>query len=227
MTYATHALVDMLHHWHVAVDKGESVRTVFVDLAKAFNHVDHNVLVAKLVSLGLPDVNVQWMTAFLQERRQRVKVGDVLSDWLQLSAGMSQGSYLGPLTFIILIDALQPGCLTHKYVDDTTMTEFLSRSAVSSMQLFVDELVQQTTDVGMIVNGRKTKELLIGSVIKDPPPPVNLSGTPVELVTTFKLLDVHFASDLKWTQHIDAITSKAALRLTALPQAAETIRCRA
>jgi len=72
----------------------------------------------------------------------------------------------------------------HKYVDATTMTEFLSRSAVSSMQMFVDELVQQATDVGMIVNGRKTKELLIGSVIKDPPPPV-------ERVTTCKLLGVH------------------------------------
>jgi len=49
----THALVDMLHHWHVAVDKGQSVRTVFVDLTKAFDHVDHNVLVSKLVALGL------------------------------------------------------------------------------------------------------------------------------------------------------------------------------
>jgi len=112
--------------------------------------------------------------------------------------------------FIDLIDALQLGCLTHKYVDDTTMTEFLSRSAVSSMQLFVDELVQQATDVRMIVNGRKSKELLIGSVVRDPPPPVNLSGTPVERVTTFKLLGVHVASDLKWKQHIDAITWKAA-----------------
>jgi len=174
----THVLVDMLHHWHVAVDKGESVRTVFVDFAKAFDHVDHNV-----------------MTAFLQERRQRVKFGDVLSDWLQLSASMPHGSYLGPLTFIVLIDALQPGCLTHQYVDNTTMTEFLSRSAVSSMQVFVDELVQQATDVGVIMNGRKTKELLIGSVVKDPPPPINLSGTPVERVTTFKLLGVHLVDD--------------------------------
>ena len=147
-----------------------------------------------------------------------MKIGDVLSDWSQLSAGVPQGSYLGPLMFIIVIDALQPGCLTHKYVDDTTMTEFLSRSAVSSMQLFVDELVQQATDVGMIVNGRKTKELLIGSVVKDPPPPVNLSGTLVERVTTFKLLGVHVASDLKWTQHIDAITSKAVSRLHFLKQ---------
>ena len=49
----THALVDMLQHLHAAADKGESVRTVFVDFAKAFDHVDHNVLVAKLVALSL------------------------------------------------------------------------------------------------------------------------------------------------------------------------------
>ena len=67
--------------WHVAVDKGESVHMVFVDLAKAFDQVDHKVLVAKLAALGLSDVIVRWMTAFLQERRQRVKIGDVLSDW--------------------------------------------------------------------------------------------------------------------------------------------------
>jgi len=79
---------------------------------------------------------------FLRERRQRVKISDALSDWLQMPAGMPQGSHLGPLIFVILIDALQPGCLTHKYVDDTTMTEFLSRSAVSSMQSLVDELVR-------------------------------------------------------------------------------------
>ena len=65
------------------------------------------------------------------------------------------------------------------------MTEFMSRSAVNSMQSFVDEFVQQATDAGMMVNDR-TKELLIGSVIKDPPPPVSLNGTPVERVTTFK-----------------------------------------
>jgi len=47
----THALVDMLHHWHAAVDKHLSVRSIFVDFSKAFYHVDHNILVAKLVAL--------------------------------------------------------------------------------------------------------------------------------------------------------------------------------
>ena len=65
--FTTHALVDMLHHWHAAVDKGQSVRTVFVDFAKAFDHVDHNILLDKLVALGLPDVIVRWMCAFLRD----------------------------------------------------------------------------------------------------------------------------------------------------------------
>jgi len=70
----------------------------------------------------------------------------------------------------------------------------------------------------MIVNGRKTKELLIAPVLEDPPPSVSLSGMPVERVTAFKLLGVYVASDLKWLQHVDAITSKAAKRLHFLKQ---------
>ena len=50
----------------------------------------------------------------------------------------------------------------------------------------------------MIVNGRKTKEILLGSILKDPPLFATLKGTPVERVTTFKLLAVHVANDLKW-----------------------------
>jgi len=70
----------------------------------------------------------------------------------------------------------------------------------------------------MIVNGRKTKEMLIGPVLKDPPPSVSLSGAPVDRVTVFKLSGVHVASDLKWSHHVDAITSKAAARLHFLKQ---------
>ena len=77
------------------------------------------------------------------------------------------------------------------------------------MQSLVDGLVHQVTDTGMIVNGRKTKEMQIGPVLKDPPPSVSLSGAPVDRVTVFKLLGV-----LKWSHHVDDITSKAAERCT-------------
>ena len=88
--------------------------------------------------------------------------------------------------------------MTHKYVDDTTLTEFMSKSDISCMQTHVDELVQQSTDAGMIVNPRKSKEMLIGAAIsKDPPPLMTLSGAQIDRAVTFKLLAVNFASDLK------------------------------
>ena len=108
--------------------------------------------------------------------------------------------------------------MTHKFVDDTTMTEILHRSDTSCMQSFVDELVQQATDVGMLVNSRKTKEMFISSILRDPPSPVSLSGEVVERVATFKLLGVHVSNDLKWAQHIHAISRKGASRLYFLKQ---------
>jgi len=162
----THALVDIVHHWHKAIDEGQSVRAVFIDFAKAFDHVDHNILVAKLIEFGLPDVIIRWMCSFLQHRRQRVKIGDVMSDWLVMDAGMPQGSFLGPLTFIVLVDSLRASCLTHKFVDDTTLSEILAKSATSRMQAFCDDLVQQSEEARMNVNGRKTKEMMIVRLLK-------------------------------------------------------------
>jgi len=192
----THGLVDMLRPWHKAVDEGQSVRTVFIDFAKAFDHVDHNILITKLMELCLPDAIIQWMRSLLRHRRQRIKTGDVVSNWLVMDAGMQQGSYLGPLTFITLVDSLQSSCMTHKYVDDTTLSEIVAKSATSHMQIYCDEVVQQSEQARININGRKTKEMLIGSISKDPPPHLMLCGATVDRVTTFKLFGVHVSSNL-------------------------------
>jgi len=55
----THSLMDMLHQWHKAVNEGQSVQTVFIDFAKAFDHVDHNILITKLMEFRLPDAIIQ------------------------------------------------------------------------------------------------------------------------------------------------------------------------
>jgi hypothetical protein len=80
------------------------------------------------------------------------------------------------------------------------------------MQLFVD-VIEWSRQHAMIVNGRKTKEMLIGPIRKEPPPQLTLDGATIDLVKTFKLLGVRVSDDLKWSQHIDAICSKAASRL--------------
>ena len=78
-------------------------------------------------------------------QRQVVVVETNHSSWLQLNGAMPQGSWLGPLTFLLLIDDLQADCLIHKYVDDTstTLTELLQGRVVSSnMQAFFSSVIK-------------------------------------------------------------------------------------
>ena len=122
----THALVSLLHSWSTVLDRGGSVRAVFVDYQKAFDRVDHNIVLHKLVQRNVPHFIIKWMFSFLEGRQQRVKINDRFSNWTQLFGGMIQGSWLGPLIFLLLIDDLQLDCLVHKFVDDTTLSELLS-----------------------------------------------------------------------------------------------------
>ena len=127
----THALVDMLRHWHYALVESPSVHVLFVDYAKAFDHVDHNIVLQKLKSYGVPYFIVHWIISFLSDRQQWVKIKETFSDWATLRGGMPQGSHLGPLIFIILIYDLRPELLTNKFVDDTTVSERVVRSSTS------------------------------------------------------------------------------------------------
>ena len=132
----THELVDLLHHWHQALDRNQTIRAVFMDCAKAFDHVNHSIVIRKLSKLGVPNILVKWICSFLQDRYQRVKLSSIFSDWLALNGGMPQGSWLGPLTFLVLMDDLSTGCLMHKFVDDTTLSEIIGKDAVSQMDIF-------------------------------------------------------------------------------------------
>jgi len=118
----------------------------------------------------------------------------------------------------MLIDKLQTSCMTHKLVDDTTLSEIVAKFDTSCMQECCNELVEQSQEVRMSVNGRKTKEMIIGPIMKDPLPDLLLNDTVVDRVSSFKLLGVHVSNDLKWTEHARAVTSKASSRLQFLKQ---------
>ena len=80
---------------------------------------------------------------------------------------MFQGSWLGPLTFLVLIDDLNVDCLLHKYVDDTTLTELLQNNREpSNMQSFLPQLLNWAASNDMVVNFNKTKEMIMGPASK-------------------------------------------------------------
>jgi len=96
------------------------------------------------LDLGVPKVLVRWLCYFLVERQQRVKFSEYISDWLTLNGGMPQGSYLGPLIFLIRIMISQQvvfGCLLHKFVDDITLTEIIPKDGSSKMSSIIDYVI--------------------------------------------------------------------------------------
>jgi len=109
---------------------------------------------------------------------------------------MPQGSWLGPLIFIILIDDLQPQLLTHKFVDDTTLSE-IAKGSTSEMQRTVDELVKWSKLNCLNINSNKTKELVIGSLSKESVVPLTFASTTVQRVSVYKILEVMVNYDLK------------------------------
>ena len=85
----TFALISMFHHWLRATDgTGATVRTALLDFRKAFDLVDHNILVGKLHTLGVKPTTINWIIDFLRDRKQRVELNGVYSEWLNVPAGV-------------------------------------------------------------------------------------------------------------------------------------------
>ena len=95
------ALVSLVDEWREALDKDMLVGSVFLDFSKAFDMVDHSILLEKLSWYGVRGGELKWFEGYLKGRRQRVCVGGATSEWTDIRRGVPQGSILGPLLFIL------------------------------------------------------------------------------------------------------------------------------
>jgi hypothetical protein len=222
----TMALIEMFDSWAKASDTASTqIRILLLDYRKAFDLIDHNILMAKLMSYNVPPVLLRWIHAFLSNRKQRIKVGQVASEWVTLNGGVPQGTKLASLLFITQINDLEVEVPIIKYVDDSTASEILKQPTkaekkkgvlppISRMQSVADDVSKWTKENNMEVNPTKTKELSM-CFSKNPvfPPLVTIDGVEIERVRQAKLLGIQASSDLKWQKQIDTVYSKASKKL--------------
>jgi hypothetical protein len=111
--------------WLNNMDKVNLNIAVFVDLKKAFDTVDHTILLNKLKYYGFIGDELKWIQSYLSNRSQKCFINGVPSNPGIMKCGVPQGTILGPLLFLIFIDDL-PGCLAHTipnmYADDSSIT---------------------------------------------------------------------------------------------------------
>ncbi|PFX29204.1 RNA-directed DNA polymerase from mobile element jockey [Stylophora pistillata] len=186
--------------------------------SKAFDHIDHTILVNKLIHLGVRGFIIRWICSFLYGRRQAVKIKNIISPWLPVHAGVPQGTKLGPILFLLMINDLAietPLLSSHwKYVDDLTISEAIPSGGTSSLQKDLDAIAQWSSRNNMNLNPNKCKELVISSPRTRPDlGPLCVNGRPLERVSSHKVLGVTISDTLGWNEHVREIVSKASKRL--------------
>ena len=207
----------MVHNWLSHLDSpGQYLRVCFLDFSKAFDHINHNVLINKLIELGVRRSLIPWIINFLSNRRQCIRLSELTSNWMPITAGVPQGTKLGPILFLVMVNDLK----THqnvdnwKFVDDISMAEALSRDAIPVIQSNLESTAMWTNYNWMKLNASKCKEMLMCFLRKRQEiqtPCVN--GKVLETVKSHKVLGLIIQDNLKWNKHIEMSTSKASKRL--------------
>ena len=162
----------MVYHWSKETDgNGATVRVTLFDNQKAFNLIDHKILVSKLCKLSIPTRIINWITDFLSDRFQRIKLSEGChSEWGSVPSGVPRGTKLGPWLFLVLNnDLVIDNGIAHiwKYVDDATVSEVVIKGKASNAQQIADNVAKWSADNRVKLNSDKFKELKISFAKKD------------------------------------------------------------
>ena len=200
-------------------DQAKSLsRIIITDFSKAFDRVDHNIAIPKLLNMGARPALLPWICDFLTDRIQCVRYRDILSDWGKLSGGVPQGTLDGPTIFLALAnDAAimkDSNKMALKYVDDLTLVENISVRQQSTIQCDLDSFDQWATENHMNLNPAKCMFMDI-TFVKGPPvlPPLRLCGQDLQSTEVVKILGIKITNDLRWDVHISDVTRRASGRL--------------
>ncbi len=179
-------------HSCITMEEGDSNVVVFLDLAKAFNTIQHDRVLSTLTSAGVSGPLQPWFTSYLSRRQQFVVVQGSSSTPTAVTSGVTQGSILGPLLFLLAFDGIFHLSLSDKsslvgYADDCTYT----KAAHSDVDLadINSDLLQITSWLKSQqlrrLNHSKVKCMVISRRTSPPSPDINLEGNPIEQVSEF------------------------------------------
>ena len=190
------------------MEEGHYVHSVYLDFAKAFDKVDHNILLQKIKGCGIQGKILEWLTTFLRTRTQQVRVGAHLSKEVRVKSGVPQGSVLGPLLFLIymidITDGLE-GIETGSFADDTKNWQ---TTTFTFFQRELDKMYQWARDNNSVFNGKKFVKITYGNP-DDNTVLLTPEGQPISCKKHVKDLGVYMSADTTFDYHINNVIKGA------------------
>ncbi len=221
--HSTTQAIGQLNNWVLeAMDRKELTGLLFVDISKAFDSINHKILLGKLEHIGLSESSLKWFKSYLKDRQQRVCINGELSEARQIDLGVPQGSILGPLLFNVYVNSL-PTCIKKcrmiLYADDAVLIyaastpEGLQDAFVHDFKLMCDWYTVNR----LSLNVKKTKMMLAGSrtmLSTFQHFEFKLDGELVSRVAEFKYLGIMLDEKWNWKSHISNLSRKLGHRLS-------------
>ena len=210
------ALTHLIDTWLKDIDSGNYVGAVFLDLRKAFDLVDHEILIHKLKLYHFSENTVKLFESYLSNRNQLIKIKNLKSDILSIKSGVPQGSILGPLLFLLYMNdiaSISNTGSTDLYADDTTVCETSNdlRKIQIQLQIRLNLISNWCTQNNMSIHPAKTKCMVISTCNKlklNKELYLTINDVVIENVTVHKLLGVYIDNTLSWNTQIKKICSK-------------------
>ena len=217
-----HYLIKLMHNMLSELDKSDKLFSVIMDdFKKGFDLIDHTTVIQRLLDMELRPIYAKWLSSFLQDRQQRVKMPDgSLSSWKSITCGTPQGTLVGPVTFLAMVNTAAAETENRlKYVDDLTIYQACPVDCVNDqntckLQALTDRLSEWAAESKMVLNIDKCHAMHF-STAKKPfvLPDIKINGTSIPTIDETKLLGVTISNDLTWQTHVENMISKGSRAL--------------
>jgi exonuclease III len=218
-----HVLIKLIDSWKKALDCNNFVGTVLMDLSKAFDCIPHGLLIAKMSAYGVSNNACEFMSSYLSDRYQRVKISNEKSLWTQLLKGIPQGSCLGPFLFNVFMNDIFyfiETCDLSNYADDNTLDIIGStvETVLSALRKDTDNAIKWFVSNYMQVNPSKFQFMFLKPLSSKEVTPefIEVNGTHITCEDKVNLLGITIDDKLKFDKHVVNLCKKAARQLNVM-----------